>query len=226
MFKRLILAVFVNILLVFSVHAQSETGESSRNSVVEMLIGENAIVIGNQSGRDGSKKTEEQESQPNQDDATISETTYLPSPYQGYLDTMGGGSNLKLLEEGVTGQTALFYMALTQTEPALAAGLSNANQFAYQIRARAQQDFQLARDKALYSGDQNSKSTLHMLYRCLARNSKGNKIANSENVIELCTSVAVAEQRNPEELSEDDRGLTLEDTFGWSVVHGDEESDN
>ena len=220
MFKATLLTISLSLLLVFSASAQSTRSPALGNLIEEIP----SSIVDRANKRHGVKEPHNEDNESTRSNISRSETTYIASPHQGYLDTLHGPTNLKLLEEAVVGQVALFYMALTQTEPALAAGLSSANQFSSQIHARAHSDLILAQNRAIHSPDQNSKNTLHLLYQCMAENSKDKEIDNSENLIELCSSRGEATAREPEELTASDRGLDISHTFGHRIVYPEQNS--
>ena len=145
---------------------------------------------------------------------------FVPSPEQGVLDSLHGEANLELIEKGITGVTSLFYMALTQTEPALAAGFTSATQFSDQMNARAHRDYQLIKDRSLHANDQGSRDILAGIYNCLGEQTEDNEIDSTENVLEACLGTQVARIRDPENLNEaEDRGVRIENHPLYLVVY-------
>lgn len=121
--------------------------------------------------------------------------SFLPSPQQGYLDAVHSETNVELLNKGLKGQAVLFNIALVQTEPAIAAGFSNANQFAAQLSDRAHHSYELLRDHALNTRTTGSLTALAAFYGCISEQATHSN--SSEGLVDYCAS-----EEEPEPASE------------------------
>ena len=227
MFRIASIAICLNLLLVINIQAQVILFESIENEQHGVLSKnpEGITVRGNDAIIDQGNEDSEESQDEEEEDYSRVHKVFVPSPEQGFVDSVHGEANLELIEKGLTGQVALFHMALTQTEPALAAGFTSASQFSDQMNARAHRDYQLIKDRSLHANDQGSRDILAGIYNCLGEQTEDKNIDSTENVLEACLGTETAEIRNSENLNEaEDRGIRIENHPLYLVVY--EENSN